>query len=64
MAADAKRRSRSQQVCMSGKQQSKTTTVIDGVPLSTVLDEEMIQRVVHGFYEEIRHDVLLGPPFQ
>ncbi|MER9559413.1 group III truncated hemoglobin [Mesorhizobium sp. M0323] len=63
MAADAKRRSRSQQVCMSGKQQSKTTTVIDGVPLSTVLDEEMIQRVVHGFYEEIRHDVLLGPVF-
>ncbi|UDL92713.1 group III truncated hemoglobin [Mesorhizobium sp. PAMC28654] len=33
------------------------------MPLSSVLDETMIRRVVQGFYEEIRRDHLLGPIF-
>ncbi|MER9371107.1 group III truncated hemoglobin [Mesorhizobium sp. M0491] len=48
---------------MDGTQHGKSTAIVDGVQLPTVLDEEMIQRVVHGFYEEIRHDILLGPIF-
>lgn len=38
--------------------------VIDGVPLPDVLDETMIHSVVHGFYDRIRRDDLLGPIFQ
>lgn len=39
------------------------TIIIDGVPLPEVLDEDMVKAVVHGFYEEIRRDELLGPVF-
>jgi hemoglobin len=42
---------------------SRRTIVIDGVPLPDVLDETMIRCVVHGFYDEIRRDELLGPIF-
>lgn len=48
---------------MNGKQRNKPTIVVDGMPLSSALDETMIHRVVHGFYEEIRRDQLLGPIF-
>ncbi len=37
--------------------------VIDGQTLPDQLDEAMIHAVVHGFYDEIRKDALLGPIF-
>ncbi|WP_027170569.1 group III truncated hemoglobin [Mesorhizobium sp. WSM3224] len=48
---------------MTANGRSKRTIVVDGVPLPDILDEAMIRRVVHGFYDEIRHDELLGPIF-
>ena len=42
---------------------ARKTIVVDGVPLPEVLDEAMIHAVVHGFYDEIRRDALLGPIF-
>lgn len=39
------------------------TIVIDGIALPDILDEAMIHAVVHGFYDEIRRDDLLGPIF-
>ncbi|TPJ38291.1 group III truncated hemoglobin [Mesorhizobium sp. B2-6-5] len=48
---------------MSGNSRSKRTIIVDGVPLPDVLDETMIHGVVHGFYDEIRRDELLGPIF-
>jgi hemoglobin len=42
---------------------AKKTIVIDGVPLPEVLDEAMIHAVIHGFYDEIRADTLIGPIF-
>ncbi|MHA6641402.1 group III truncated hemoglobin [Mesorhizobium sp. A623] len=41
----------------------RETIIIDGVPLPEVLDEAMVHAVVHGFYDEIRRDALLGPVF-
>lgn len=41
----------------------RRTIVIDGVPLPEMLDERMIHAVVHGFYDKIRADALLGPVF-
>jgi hemoglobin len=41
----------------------RETIIIDGVPLPDVLDEAMVHAVVHGFYDEIRRDALLGPVF-
>ena len=37
--------------------------VVDGRPLPEVLDEAMIHGVVHGFYDAIRKDDLVGPIF-
>lgn len=37
--------------------------IVDGKPLPSMLDEAMIRAVVHGFYDEIRKDALLGPVF-
>lgn len=48
---------------MNREQRNKPTIVVEGMPLSSELDEAMIHRVVHGFYEEIRRDQLLGPIF-
>lgn len=48
---------------MKGRAAPERTIVIDGKPLPDVLDEEMIHSVVHGFYDEIRKDELLGPIF-
>lgn len=42
---------------------SPATIVVDGRPLPALLDEEMIHAVVHGFYEAIRKDDLVGPIF-
>lgn len=39
------------------------TIIIDGIPLPDMLDEDMVKAVVHGFYDEIRRDDLLGPIF-
>jgi hemoglobin len=41
----------------------RKTILIDGVPLPEMLDERMIHDVVHGFYDKIREDDLLGPIF-
>ncbi|MER9670219.1 group III truncated hemoglobin [Mesorhizobium sp. M0203] len=46
---------------MTAKARSKRTIV--GTPLPYVLDEAMIRLVVHGFYDKIRRDDLLGPIF-
>lgn len=48
---------------MSENGRSRRTIVVDGVPLPDVLDETMIRGVVHGFYDEIRRDDILGPIF-
>ncbi|PSJ62742.1 group III truncated hemoglobin [Pseudaminobacter soli (ex Li et al. 2025)] len=48
---------------MSEGAKDKPTIVIDGRVLSEQLDEQMIHDVVHGFYNEIRKDALLGPVF-
>lgn len=48
---------------MKGRPAPQRTIVVDGSPLPDVLDERMIRAVVHGFYDEIRKDDLLGPIF-
>lgn len=48
---------------MRGRPAPQRTIVIDGKPLPEVLDEAMVHAVVHGFYDEIRRDDLLGPIF-
>lgn len=48
---------------MKGRPAPQRTIVVDGKPLPDVLDEAMIAAVVHGFYDEIRKDDLLGPIF-
>lgn len=35
-----------------------------GTPIPPELDEAMIRRVVHGFYDRVRADELLGPVFE
>ena len=42
---------------------NRKTILIDGIPLPEMLDEQMIHDVVHGFYDKIRADDLLGPIF-
>lgn len=48
---------------MKGRPAPERTVIIDGKPLPEVLDEAMIRAVVHGFYDRIREDPLLGPVF-
>ena len=48
---------------MRGRPAPARTVVIDGKLLPEVLDEAMVHAVVHGFYDEIRKDDLLGPIF-
>ena len=48
---------------MRGRPAPERVIVVDGKPLPDVLDEEMIAAVVHGFYDKIRKDELLGPIF-
>lgn len=48
---------------MSAGTKEKPTIVVDGRVLPGQLDEQMIHAVVHGFYDEIRKDALLGPVF-
>ena len=48
---------------MKGRPVSARTAVIDGKTLPELLDEDMIRDVVHGFYDRIRSDELLGPIF-
>jgi len=48
---------------MKGRPAPERTVIIDGKPLPDMLDEAMIHAVVHGFYDEIRRDDLLGPIF-
>lgn len=37
--------------------------IVDGRPLPELLDDDMIRDVVHGFYDAIRQDDLVGPIF-
>jgi hemoglobin len=48
---------------MKGRPAPERTIVVDGKPLPALLDEAMIHAVVHGFYDGIRKDDLLGPIF-
>lgn len=48
---------------MKGRPAPQRTVIVDGKPLPDVLDEAMIVSVVHGFYDRIRQDDLLGPIF-
>lgn len=48
---------------MQGPPAPETNVIIDGKALPATLDEPMIHSVVHGFYDEIRKDGLLGPVF-
>ena len=47
---------------MKGRAAPERTIGVDGKPLPA-MDEETIHAVVHGFYDEIRRDDLLGPIF-
>nr|WIE91370.1 group III truncated hemoglobin [Mesorhizobium sp. WSM4875] len=49
---------------MSESSRSGRTIIVNGVPLPDILDEAMIRDVIHGFYDEIRRDDLLGPIFR
>ncbi|MGI6852187.1 group III truncated hemoglobin [Mesorhizobium sp. 1B3] len=46
-----------------GPSKAERTILVEGRPLPDMLDERMIHDVVHGFYDEIRRDALLGPIF-
>ncbi|MGE0230412.1 MAG: group III truncated hemoglobin [Flavobacteriaceae bacterium] len=48
---------------MKGRPDTDRTIILDGKPLPDALDEAMIHDVVHGFYDRIREDDLLGPIF-
>ena len=48
---------------MSGEGPGKRTILVDGIALPELLDEAMIRTVVHGFYDAIRDDAVLGPIF-
>jgi len=48
---------------MKGRPSPERTPIIDGKPLPVALNEEVIHDVVHGFYDKIRKDDLLGPIF-
>ena len=48
---------------MSESSRRSRTIIVNGMPLPDILDEAMIRDVIHGFYEEIRRDDLLGPIF-
>jgi hemoglobin len=48
---------------MKGRPAPVRTIIVDGKTLPETLDEEMIHAVVHGFYDRIRSDELLGPVF-
>lgn len=48
---------------MSDQAASRRSILVDGRPLPELLDEAMIHDVVHGFYDAIRKDDLLGPIF-
>ena len=48
---------------MKGRPAPVRTIVVDGRTLPEALDEAMIHAVVHGFYDRIRADELLGPVF-
>lgn len=48
---------------MRGRQAPERTIVVDGRPLPDMLDEETIRAVVHGFYDDVRRDPLIGPVF-
>lgn len=48
---------------MTDNANGKRTILVNGIPLPEMLDETMVHDVVHGFYDEIRKDDLLGPIF-
>jgi hemoglobin len=48
---------------MSDHAVNRRSIIVDGRPLPELLDEAMIRDVVHGFYDAIRNDDLVGPIF-
>lgn len=48
---------------MRGRPAQEREIIIDGKLLPDALDEALIKTVVHGFYDKIRTDDLLGPIF-
>ncbi len=48
---------------MKGRPAPEREIVVDGKPLAEMLDEDMIRAVVHGFYDKVRADDLIGPVF-
>jgi hemoglobin len=48
---------------MSDSSSGRSAIVVDGNPLPDILDEDLINAVVHGFYDAIRKDELIGPIF-
>lgn len=48
---------------MTQTERSRKTIIVDGRPLPELLNEAMVHAVVHGFYDEIRRDTLIGPIF-
>lgn len=48
---------------MTASTTSRGAILLDGAPLPEALDEAMIRDVVHGFYDQVRRDPLIGPIF-
>lgn len=44
-------------------QDSRRTRITAGISTETGIDEEMIRQLVHGFYDRVREDSILGPVF-
>ncbi len=48
---------------MKGRPAPVREMIVDGRPLAELLDEGMIRALVHGFYDKVREDDLIGPVF-
>jgi hemoglobin len=48
----------------SGNGAANRNLIVADIVDRTGIDEAMIARLVHGFYDRARHDPLLGPVFE
>src|SRR5690606_26113057 len=44
--------------------ESRRADIVSAIQAETGIDEAMIQALVHGFYDRVRRDDLLGPVFE
>ena len=48
---------------MKGRPAPVREMIVDGRPVAELVDEGMIRALVHGFYDKVRGDDLIGPVF-